>query len=79
MNADKTILLADQIILNIDESVRELMNLKGRVEKIKTDCSKLGEQKADVSTSALGNGVLTNEQLAALITKREKTRFKHNC
>jgi len=75
MKHGKTILF-DQVVMNIDECIRDLVRLRDRVEKIKTDCAEHPSALADVSTSALTSG-LSAEFIAAKINKRERTRARH--
>lgn len=75
MKHDKNILI-DQIELNIDACIRDLVRLRDRVERIKTDCAEHPSALADVSTSALDSG-LSAEFIAKKLNRRERRRIKH--
>lgn len=61
----------DKIDLAIDLIMSQLYALRKTVADLR--------DKADVSTSALGNGaeqVLSNEHITAMLNRRERTRIK---
>lgn len=79
MSADKHILLADQILLSIDLSIKELVQLRDKVEKIKDNCAKLrgSQDMAGVSTSALDYG-LSEAKMASLMAHRSRVEAKRH-
>lgn len=73
MRTDSIITLSDQLILNIDTTVRQLMQLRNNIENIKKDCSEL-RSLAGVSTPAPDEGAAA--AIAIVLNNREKTRAK---
>lgn len=64
--------ILDQMDLVADQLISQLCTFKQTVADLR-------EKMAEVSTPALGNGKLSDEQVAALLNRREKTlakRFK---
>lgn len=59
----------EQIDQTLDQLIAHLFTLKQTVADLR-------KQMAEVSTSALGNGVLSDAQVAALLNRREKTLAK---
>jgi hypothetical protein len=64
------------VIEQVDQTLDELI---AHVFALKQTVADLRKKMAEVSTPALGNGILNDQQVAALLNKREKTlskRFK---
>jgi hypothetical protein len=65
-------IVLDQMDNLADQLISQLCSFKKQVADLR-------EQMAEVSTPALGNGKLSDDQVAALLNRREKTlakRFK---
>jgi len=64
---DRLTILKSQLDIHIDAALATIMEMRQEATKL-----------ADVSTSALPTGVLTDEQIAKALAKREKTIQKRN-
>lgn len=69
--------LAEGMLLEIDAVMRQMMQLRNSIERIKRDSAKLrgNQEMTDVSTSVLGNG-LTDAKIARLINHRNRVEAR---
>lgn len=67
--SNKPEIVIEQIDQVLDQLISQLFAFKKTVAEVR-------EKMAEVSTPALGNGILKDEQIAALLNKREKTLAK---
>jgi hypothetical protein len=67
--AKQPTIVLDQMDLAADELISQLYAFKSAVADLR-------EKLAEVSTPALGNGILSDDQVAALLNRRARTLAK---
>jgi hypothetical protein len=77
MDSKQSQLVAKQMLLNIDTTMKQLMTIRNEVEKIVNNCSKLQSIQAGVSTPALSDGA-TDAIIVKVLNQRAKTLAKKN-